>query len=127
MAIGNRRAMEVDLAHIHAEALRYDRVYSIVSLDTDFFKKYNDHYGHAGGDGALRYTGDYLKAHVRKSDRIYRYGGEEVLLVLPQAPVADALGLARRLVSGLDDLAEPHAESDDKRRGWSSDCGREQL
>ena len=112
MEIGNRRSMEVDLAHVHAEAMRYGRVYAVVLLDIDFFKKYNDHYGHAGGDAALKLTADYLKAHVRKSDRVYRYGGEEMLLVLPQTRIADALGLARRLVAGLAGLAEPHAESD---------------
>ena len=112
MEIGNRRAMEVDLAHIHAEAVRYGRAYSIVLLDIDFFKKYNDHYGHAGGDAALKFAADYFKRNVRKSDRLYRYGGEEMLMVLPHTRIADALGLARRLVAGLARCAEPHVESE---------------
>ena len=107
MEIGNRRAMEVDMEHKHAAAVRYNRPYSLVLLDIDFFKKYNDHYGHAAGDEALRIAANYFKESIRKSDRLYRYGGEELLLLLPETPGENALHLADRLVSGLASLKHP--------------------
>lgn len=83
MEIGNRRAMEVDLDHIHASALRYRQPYSIILIDVDCFKLYNDHYGHQMGDDVLKRVADLLKESVRAADRVYRYGGEEILVVLP--------------------------------------------
>ena len=52
--ISNRRAMEVDMAHTHARAVRYKQLYTTVLLDVDYFKAYNDHYGHIAGDDALK-------------------------------------------------------------------------
>lgn len=112
MEIGNRRAMEVDLEHQHAISIRYKRPYSLILLDIDYFKRYNDHYGHAAGDDALKLAANYFKASIRKSDRLYRYGGEELLLLLPETPAKNALQLAERLVSGLAELQHPHEKSD---------------
>ena len=111
MGIGNRRAMEVDMEHKHAAAVRYNRPYSLVLLDIDFFKLFNDHYGHPAGDDALKLAADFFKANIRKSDRLYRYGGEELLLLLPETPAENALLLASRLVAGLAHLQHPHEKS----------------
>ena len=111
MEIGNRRAMEVDMDHKHAASVRYDRPYSLVLLDIDCFKLYNDFYGHAAGDDALRIAADYFKTNIRKSDRLYRYGGEELLLLLPETSAEAALELSKRLVQGLANLAHPHEKS----------------
>ncbi len=112
MEIGNRRAMEVDMEHKHAAAVRYDRPYSLILLDIDFFKRYNDHYGHTAGDDALRLAANHFKASIRKSDRLYRYGGEELLLLLPETSGENAQQLATRIVAGLAALQHPHEESD---------------
>jgi PleD family two-component response regulator len=74
MQIGNRRAMEVDLDHTHAASLRYRQIYSVLLNDIDYFKKFNDHYGHQGGDDALRDVARLIKSNIRASDRLYRYG-----------------------------------------------------
>lgn len=111
LGIGNRRAMEVDLAHVHDAARRYGRPYSVVLFDVDYFKLYNDHYGHLAGDAALKQVAGHLCGHVRKSDRLYRYGGEEILLVLPETSLDGAWQLADRISSELAASAIPHCKS----------------
>jgi diguanylate cyclase (GGDEF)-like protein len=111
MGIGNRRAMEVDLDHTHALAIRYERTYAAVMFDVDFFKLYNDTYGHPAGDEILRKLSIYLNSCVRKSDRLYRYGGEEILMLLPETPPHGALVLAERIISGFFELQLPHVAS----------------
>ncbi len=122
MEIGNRRAMEVDLNHTHASALRYDQNYSILLLDIDYFKRYNDHYGHQMGDDALKQVASILKQHIRTSDRIYRYGGEELLLLLPHTSAEQATIVADKLVKSIQDSAIPHEESPLGRLTISGGC-----
>jgi diguanylate cyclase (GGDEF)-like protein len=78
----------------------------------DNFKKYNDHYGHQGGDGCLRMVAATLGEVVRGSDLVARYGGEEFAIVLPGADTAAALRAAERAVQAVADLHEPHAAAD---------------
>ncbi len=111
MEIGNRRAMEVDLAHTHASAIRYDQMYSILLLDVDYFKRYNDFYGHQAGDDALRQVADIIKKNIRSSDRLYRYGGEELLLLLPHTTADQSTIAADKLVKSVHASAIPHKES----------------
>jgi len=108
LKIGNRRAMEVDLGHTHASAQRYQRPYAITLLDVDHFKLYNDYYGHVAGDEVLKQLGLFLKSAVRKTDRIYRYGGEEILILLPETLPDGALVLGQRLIDGLAEKRIPH-------------------
>ena len=110
--IGNRRAMEVDLNHTHATAKRYQRLYSVVLFDVDNFKLYNDYYGHLAGDYALKKISDHMKETIRQSDRLYRYGGEEILLLLPETNVSGAAILAERLIKSVSKLALPHCKND---------------
>ena len=114
MRIGNRRAMEVDLGYTHKAAIRYDQVYSVLLMDIDFFKNYNDHYGHLAGDDALKSVANVLKENIRGSDRLYRYGGEELLLVLPNTNVSQAEKVARKLLSSLFRCSIPHVKSTHK-------------
>ena len=111
MEVGNRRAMEVDLIHTHAAAKRYDQIYSVLLLDIDHFKLYNDHYGHQLGDVALRQVANLLKANIRAADRIYRYGGEELLVVLPHTSCIQAHVAGNKLVSMLARESIPHEKS----------------
>lgn len=111
MGIGNRRAMEVDMEHTHALAMRHQRNYSIILFDIDYFKRYNDSYGHLAGDVILRQVSDYLQSCIRKSDRLYRYGGEEILMVLPETSQQGAMILAERTVAGMSILGITHASS----------------
>ncbi len=111
MQIGNRRAMEVDLQHTHSASIRYKTEYAVALFDLDFFKKYNDFYGHQAGDVLLKEVADFLKKSVRESDRLYRYGGEEILLLMPKTDIENAKILAERLVVQLAEKEMPHRES----------------
>jgi diguanylate cyclase (GGDEF)-like protein len=107
--LGNRRRMEQDLASTHAHAQRTGRPYALAMFDIDHFKTYNDHYGHLAGDDALRHVADHLTHAARTGERIYRYGGEEFLLLLPDATPADATAAARRVHRAVTNTAYPHA------------------
>ncbi len=111
MQIGNRRAMEVDLAHTHSAAKRYHQHYSVLLMDIDCFKLYNDFYGHQAGDEALKSVAEILNLNIRKADRLYRYGGEELLLILPNTEVEQAGEVAKKLVSLVARAAIPHEKS----------------
>jgi diguanylate cyclase (GGDEF)-like protein len=111
LRIGNRRSMEVDLQYTHEAGLRYGTLYAIALCDLDYFKQYNDSRGHQAGDAVLRRVTDYLRVSIRKSDRIYRYGGDELLHLLPMTQVEDALLLCERLVESLCEEAIPHQAS----------------
>lgn len=109
--LGNRRAMEVDLEHTHSQAMRYNRSYSVALFDIDHFKLYNDCYGHKAGDNALRRVSEHLLKSIRTCDRLYRYGGEEILLIMPETNLYGALILADRTLNGLAALNIPHEKS----------------
>jgi len=111
LCIGNRRAMEIDLGCIHETAKRYDRPYSAVLFDIDHFKEYNDCYGHLEGDKLLIRIAGYLKRSIRQPDRLYRYGGDEFLVLLPETSIDDVPIMAQRLVAGAADLNLPHAKA----------------
>jgi diguanylate cyclase (GGDEF)-like protein len=109
--LGNRRAMEVDLEHTHSQAVRYNRFYSVALFDVDYFKLYNDHYGHKGGDSVLRRISEFLQERIRTCDRLYRYGGEEILLIMPETTLYGALILADRILEGLAEQKISHEKS----------------
>jgi diguanylate cyclase (GGDEF)-like protein len=109
--LGNRRAMEIDLEHTHSQAVRYNHTYSVALFDVDHFKLYNDSYGHKAGDNALRSISDHLQKSVRTCDRLYRYGGEEILLIMPETTLYGALILADRTLASMVVLNIPHEKS----------------
>lgn len=111
LGIGNRRAMEVDMKHTHSLAMRYQRPYTVALIDVDHFKAYNDYYGHLAGDKALQRVTRVIQKVIRKSDRLYRYGGEEFLLLLPDTTTGGARTLAKRLVETLHASRLPHEDS----------------
>jgi diguanylate cyclase (GGDEF)-like protein len=102
LGIGNRRALEIDLTHTHATAQRYGRRYSVALFDVDHFKAYNDRCGHGAGDQLLRALTDALRRELRAADRLYRYGGDELLLLLPETDLEGATVLADRMVRAVD-------------------------
>jgi diguanylate cyclase (GGDEF)-like protein len=74
-------------------------------IDIDWFKSYNDNHGHLAGDDVLRRVASALMAQTRPSDRIYRYGGEEFLVLLPGASVGEAAAVAERQRAAVARLA----------------------
>ncbi len=111
LGIGNRRALERDLEQTEGASHRYQHVYSLAMFDVDRFKKYNDHYGHPAGDRVLRKIVDVFTESLRSADRLYRYGGEEILLLMPETPLDGALLVADRLRASLEERALPHEKA----------------
>lgn len=96
-----------------ARANRAGTPLSLAMLDVDYFKRYNDHYGHPQGDRALVFIGQHLQAVARRAaDLCARLGGEEFLLLWPETPAKGALQQAEKLRRGLELDGLPHATSD---------------
>ncbi len=112
MGIGNRRAMEVELSHTEVMSKRNDTPYSVALLDIDHFKAFNDHYGHQKGDETLVKVAKALQSSLRGSDRIFRYGGEELLVILKEADEASAKLCGERLRQSVEALNIYHCKTD---------------
>ncbi|MCU0672138.1 MAG: diguanylate cyclase [Myxococcota bacterium] len=95
--VGNRNALEIALDERASEALRYGRPLAILIADIDFFKRVNDQRGHAAGDEVIRLLGDTLQSGTRDADRVFRYGGEEFVVLAPETGAEGARLLAERL------------------------------
>ena len=110
--LANRRSMDVTLANEWARARRHDRSLALVMLDLDFFKRYNDHYGHQAGDKCLREVASVIKESAKRAeDLAARYGGEEFLLILPDTDAVTAQYLAEQVCTGVASLEVPHEQS----------------
>ncbi len=117
----NRRAMDMQVDALWESAVREWQPFSLLILDIDNFKKYNDHYGHQSGDDCLRAVAKCLADCVQQAcdDRIApgafaaRYGGEEFSVVIPNAPPGVHLGLATSIVEAVAALKIPHEQNAD--------------
>jgi diguanylate cyclase (GGDEF)-like protein len=94
--LANRRALDGILPEEVARALRHGRPLAIMMADVDHFKKINDTHGHPAGDEVLRQMAQLLRQRLRSIDKGVRYGGEELLVVLPETDVAEARQVAER-------------------------------
>ena len=111
--IPNRRFFDDYFARAWGDTRRQSEPLSVIMLDIDHFKAYNDHYGHGAGDECLRRVTRALAGQVgRPTDLVARYGGEEFVAVLPRTDVAGALKTARGFCVAVEALAIPHAYSD---------------
>jgi diguanylate cyclase (GGDEF)-like protein len=93
----NRRRFREDLELLFGQADRLAAPLSLIMLDIDIFKQYNDSFGHRAGDEVLRATGSILRTVVRGHDVVARYGGEEFVVLLPATDAVEALDVAERL------------------------------
>lgn len=93
----NRYGLQRALQREQAEARRYQRPLSCLLIDLDNFKYVNDTFGHAAGDSALQQIADILSKAVRGSDMVFRYGGEEFLVLLPETNLEGAAALAEKI------------------------------
>jgi len=100
--LANRRAFDDEMSHRAAEFQRHGRTFSVVMLDVDRFKEFNDTYGHQAGDEVLRGLGKVLRETLREMDIPARYGGEEFSLVLPGTPVHVAAEAAERVRTAIE-------------------------
>lgn len=95
--VSNRRMFDASLAAEWAEARRTGQPLSLILIDIDYFKQYNDRYGHIQGDACLRQVAQVLaSAATRSRDGFARFGGEEFVLILPGTDAAAALTVAER-------------------------------
>ncbi|MFT8418339.1 MAG: GGDEF domain-containing protein [Acetobacter sp.] len=97
----NRRFLDVVIQNEITFALTHEKPFSLVILDIDHFKKINDRFGHLVGDEVLCFVAEIIAANVRANDFIFRYGGEEFLIVLTETTVADGLACAERIRRAL--------------------------
>ncbi|MDO8141980.1 MAG: GGDEF domain-containing protein [Candidatus Brocadiales bacterium] len=97
-------------------AERYKSAFSLIILDIDHFKKYNDAHGHQAGDRVLKDVASFLKKHIRDHDLIARYGGEEFSVILPETVRDVAINLAERLRIAVSDQPFPFVETQPDKR-----------
>ncbi len=111
--IPNRRAFETELTNAMSQARRHRWNLSLMMIDVDFFKPYNDYYGHSDGDACLRLVANQLNQMVlRNTDFCARYGGEEFVCILPNTDSSGAKRKAEDLRRAIEKLAIEHSKSD---------------
>jgi diguanylate cyclase (GGDEF)-like protein len=105
----NRLKLSEDLEQLHARSRRYAEEYCVAMCDVDNFKSFNDIYGHQSGDAALQAVATALSGQVRQGDAVYRFGGEEFLLVLPSQSWTTARIVVERARAAVEALGIQHA------------------
>jgi len=110
--IYNRRFMDDNLKRVIKSLSRNNGILSVMMLDIDFFKKYNDTYGHKMGDTCLKAVAKALSQTARIDDCVIRYGGEEFVILLPNTDETNAGIIAARLLKSVSSLCIPHINSD---------------
>ncbi|WP_111895147.1 sensor domain-containing diguanylate cyclase [Acinetobacter sp. MB5] len=111
--VANRKALKERLEQEFKRAQRNDRPLSILFIDIDHFKKYNDKYGHLQGDNCLIAVADLLKSMFSRAyDFVARFGGEEFVVILPETRQQDAVLLAERFRQAVNQLEVPVAEQE---------------
>lgn len=110
--VANRRMFDSALEVEWANAVSTRAPLSLIMLDIDYFKQYNDHYGHIRGDDCLKQVAQLLsQSATRSRDFFARYGGEEFVLILPECDEKAALQVAQRCRTLINEAALPHAKS----------------
>lgn len=104
----NRRFLEEALSRELSHAIRHQRSMGIMMLDIDHFKRVNDTYGHDGGDAVLRTLGEFLRGQIRNSDFACRFGGEELVLIFPDATLEATLQRAEAFRTSIQELQIEH-------------------
>lgn len=110
--LANRRKLDEDIQLGWKQCCREQHPYSLILLDVDFFKRYNDRYGHLMGDECLRQVAQALKQGLRRpTDLLARYGGEEFCALLPSTGGSGAQHIADKLLTLVRDAGIAHADS----------------
>jgi diguanylate cyclase (GGDEF)-like protein/PAS domain S-box-containing protein len=110
--LGNRLRLEEDLVAYDVRRVRYGHSYCVLLCDLDRFKALNDRQGHQAGDRVLREVADTLGRASRTSDAVYRYGGEELLVLLAEQTLDGALIVCERMREAVQRLGLAHADNE---------------
>lgn len=112
LRIANRAYFEERIQQACAGAFRREQPLGLLMIDVDHFKQYNDLYGHPAGDACLKAVAQAVQGSMaRTTDLVARYGGEELVVILPDTDAAGACVVAARVVDAVAALAVPHAGS----------------
>nr|WP_224366884.1 diguanylate cyclase [Hyalangium versicolor] len=114
--LSNRRYFEERLEEEFARARRYRSPLSLVMLDIDYFKRINDTFGHPFGDEVLRSVAQVTRARLREVDLLARYGGEELIALLPETSPSDALTACERVREAIEALQLEYQALDGTKR-----------
>jgi diguanylate cyclase (GGDEF)-like protein len=106
--LGNRLRLQKDLESLQDQVMRYKHNCCVSLCDVDFFKPFNDYYGHLAGDNVLRVVAQTITESVRSCDKVYRYGGDEFLIILPEQSLATGTIATERLLHAVEARAIPH-------------------
>jgi len=110
--LANRRYFDEALTTEFYRLQRSGSILSLIMLDIDYFKNFNDTYGHLAGDDCLRQIGNLFKTIIKRiPDIVARYGGEEFVVILPETDDKGAKALAQRIRKAVEELAIPHSGS----------------
>ena len=110
--VANRRRFDTTLAQEWSRARRSGTSLALIMLDVDWFKDFNDHYGHPAGDDCLKALAQALTTSgLRTGQLVARYGGEEFFVLLPSTTQVEAMEVARRIQHEVWSLALPHART----------------
>jgi diguanylate cyclase (GGDEF)-like protein len=109
-SLANRRGFDVELEAQWEQSTRLAQPLALLMIDVDYFKLFNDHYGHVEGDDCLRRIGEVIAAAAREGSYLAaRYGGEEFALLLPRTDMPEAMAVAARLRRAIEELVIAHA------------------
>ena len=97
----NRRRFEEDMGRKYANTDRYGAPFAIALVDVDDFRQFNEHLGYEGGDRAIQHVASLLTQATRGGDLVYRYGGDEFIVVMEAQSLAQGLHVAERLVQSV--------------------------
>jgi diguanylate cyclase (GGDEF)-like protein len=121
--LANRRSFDETLYAEITRATRYSQPISLIILDLDSFKEYNDKWGHPAGDLRLREIANLLRSNVRDPDLTARYGGEEFAIILPNTSKGGAVRLAERLRQSAESSAPQKPEENCPIAGYTISLG----
>ena len=107
--VGNRMRLDEEISTLLSRAQRYGHKCSLAICDLDLFKSYNDHFGHVAGDEALKRVAEGMRSNLRSADALFRYGGEEFVILLVEQPLSEAERAMERMRAQIEALHIPAA------------------
>jgi len=109
--INNRRCFDEDIQLLWDNKENSNNLWHMLIADIDYFKSYNDSYGHVAGDKALTKVADIIKSNIRSEDKVYRYGGEEFVILFSNCHSEFAINTSQRILDKIQSINIEHADS----------------